>query len=242
MTSMLASVRSFEEAQLALACGADILDLKEPARGALGAVSPELARTVVSWANRRVPISATVGDIYKDTGLVRQAVKAMVATGVDVVKVGLFDEAERPQVLRTLEPFARGAVKLVGVLFADRSPNLAIGDVAAAGFFGVMIDTSEKSSGSLRSHINGARLREFVMTARGMGLRSGLAGGLTLEDITPLLECGPDYLGFRGALCDNGQRQQTLNAERIGAVRACIPRSGTDAWNSAPRNRICRVG
>ena len=37
MTLMLASVLSREEAEIALAHGADIIDCKDPARGALGA-------------------------------------------------------------------------------------------------------------------------------------------------------------------------------------------------------------
>ena len=40
-TRVLASVRSLEEARIALDAGVDINDLKAPARGALGAVEPD---------------------------------------------------------------------------------------------------------------------------------------------------------------------------------------------------------
>ena len=36
MTRLLVSVRSAEEAEIALAGGADVIDVKEPRRGALG--------------------------------------------------------------------------------------------------------------------------------------------------------------------------------------------------------------
>ena len=38
MTALLASVRSVAEAELALAGGADVIDLKDPSQGALGAL------------------------------------------------------------------------------------------------------------------------------------------------------------------------------------------------------------
>src|SRR5712691_8352699 len=50
MTKFLASVRDVSEAEIALAAGADIIDLKEPARGALGAVEP----AIIAAAVRRI--------------------------------------------------------------------------------------------------------------------------------------------------------------------------------------------
>ncbi|MEX0712176.1 MAG: (5-formylfuran-3-yl)methyl phosphate synthase, partial [Pirellulales bacterium] len=47
MTKLLVSVRSLAEARLALAAGVDLIDLKEPARGSLGALDPAVARQIV---------------------------------------------------------------------------------------------------------------------------------------------------------------------------------------------------
>ena len=47
MTQFLASVRDVSEAAIALAAGADIVDLKEPSRGALGAVEPATIAAVL---------------------------------------------------------------------------------------------------------------------------------------------------------------------------------------------------
>ncbi|MBC8129633.1 MAG: hypothetical protein H7Y08_04845, partial [Rhizobiaceae bacterium] len=44
MIRMLASVTGPEEARLALEGGADFIDLKDPSKGALGAVSPAVLR------------------------------------------------------------------------------------------------------------------------------------------------------------------------------------------------------
>jgi (5-formylfuran-3-yl)methyl phosphate synthase len=52
---------------------------------------------------------------------------------------------------------------------------------------------------------------------------SGLAGSLRLADVAPLLALAPDYLGFRGALCEAG-RTSVIDPERVRAVRAAIDR------------------
>ncbi len=46
MTRMLASVANSAEAQVVLQLGADLIDLKDPARGALGAIPMETAREI----------------------------------------------------------------------------------------------------------------------------------------------------------------------------------------------------
>ena len=48
MTACLASVRSLEEANLVAAAGVPWIDLKDPASGALGAVSPAVMREVAA--------------------------------------------------------------------------------------------------------------------------------------------------------------------------------------------------
>ena len=54
MTLMLTSVLSLAEAETALERGADIIDCKDPARGALGALPlGEVARIVAALKGRR---------------------------------------------------------------------------------------------------------------------------------------------------------------------------------------------
>ena len=48
MTGMLASVSSLDEARLAIEAGADVVDLKDPAHGALGALEASIAREIVA--------------------------------------------------------------------------------------------------------------------------------------------------------------------------------------------------
>jgi hypothetical protein len=52
---------------------------------------------------------------------------------------------------------------------------------------------------------------------------SGLAGSLRLADIPLLLPLAADYLGFRGALCEGGERVEGLSARPLHQVRTAIP-------------------
>ncbi|MGH8719286.1 MAG: (5-formylfuran-3-yl)methyl phosphate synthase, partial [Burkholderiales bacterium] len=48
-------------------------------------------------------------------------------------------------------------------------------------------------------------LARFISRAKSLGLMTGLAGSLKVEDVPSLLELGPDYLGFRSALCETAR-------------------------------------
>jgi dihydroneopterin aldolase len=45
-----------------------------------------------------------------------------------------------------------------------------------------------------------------------------------MRQVPSLLALQPDLLGFRGALCRNGDRAQSLDAGRLAGVRTLIPK------------------
>lgn len=230
MTRLLASVRDGAEAADALAAGADIIDFKDPAHGALGALPPdEIARGIAAVAGRALT-SATAGDWPLEPRLLVEAARRIGATGVDYVKLGLLPGAALLACIRGLRDVA-GEHRLVAVFFADRGvPLAALGPLRAAGFAGAMLDTAEKSGGGLRRHLEDAALARFVGLAREARLMTGLAGSLRLEDIPPLARIGPDLLGFRGALCAEG-RSSVLSAERTRLVRSALDK--VSAWGKS---------
>jgi uncharacterized protein (UPF0264 family) len=225
MTGFLASVRSAEEAVLALAGGADIIDAKEPASGALGRVDAETLAAIIRTVAGRCPVSATIGDLDLAPDLVAAAVGATAAIGADIVKIGLFPGA-LDDTLAALQPITARGVRLVAVLFADRAPDLAgiVARCADTGFYGVMLDTADKSGGVLTAHLGLPALAGFVALARSRRLISGLAGSLRLADIAGLMPLGADYLGFRSALCVGG-RGGVVDSRAVRAVRAALDRS-----------------
>jgi dihydroneopterin aldolase len=223
MTRLLASVRDLQEAEAAVQAGADIIDLKEPAAGALGALPRPCIEAIVDRVGGRTPVSATVGDLPDDPTILSEAVRSTSAAGVDYVKVGFFSYRRLDACLRAISGLtAERAV--VAVLFADRAPPLdALPRFATAGFAGVMLDTADKRTGRLLDHSSPKALGRFVTETRALGLFCGLAGSLRLEDVPVLLPLDPDYLGFRGALCRDSQRGQRLDRDRLLAVREALP-------------------
>jgi FolB domain-containing protein len=223
MTLFLASVTGAEEAEIALSGGADIIDLKDPAKGTLGAPEPSAVRTAVAAMSGRRPVSAAVGDLPPEPRAIVAAVAETAATGVDYVKVGLFPGAERSASIAALAPLA-GKHKIIGVMFADLGFDIElVSEMAAAGFSGAMIDTARKGSGRLLERMDIATLQDFVRACRAHGLLAGLAGSLEPPDIPRLMLIAPDTLGLRGALCVAQERTGRLDLERVLLVRDLIP-------------------
>ena len=224
---LLASVRNRHEARLAADLGADIIDLKEPRRGALGAVAHGEQRAILAALGARRPaVSATVGDLPLEAAPLAAALRATAANGVDIVKFGVFARgAAAAAGLRELGRALRDdATALVAVLPADRLNgigeilDLACRAIAECSVSGVMLDTAAKSRGSLPELLAPQELARFVEAAHAAGRFAGLAGSLRAEHIEPLAATGADLLGFRGALCA-GDRNAALDPAAFRAVR-----------------------
>jgi uncharacterized protein (UPF0264 family) len=223
MTHFLASVRNLSEAELALEAGADLVDLKEPSRGALGAADHAVIADVARRVGARAAVSATVGDVPMLADAVCQQVADVAACGVDYVKLGLLPEGDPRRCLEMLGA-SQLVRRLIVVLFADRLPDFdAVSAAACIGAAGVMLDTAGKSAGSLLDYLHFEALGRFVATAKARGLLVGLAGSLRKEQVPSLLALAPDLLGFRGALCRGEDRGRELDSAACREVRASIP-------------------
>lgn len=225
MTLFLASVRDAAEAELALGAGADIIDLKDPSTGTLGALHPRAIASCVRAVAGRAPLSATIGDLPLAGHTLGTAISATAALGVDYVKLGVFPAEDAERRLELLEAEA-ARVRLILVLFADAMPEFdAIGLAARIGAQGVMFDTLGKGAGSLPDHMSYIALAGHIASAKTEGLIVGVAGSLKARHIPSLLALEPDLLGFRGALCQGGDRTRSLDPVRLSAIRALIPDS-----------------
>jgi uncharacterized protein (UPF0264 family) len=228
VTGFLASVASLEEMAQVRAGGADIVDLKNPLHGALGAWDPDALGEAValwrSWQSPKPMLSATIGDQPMQPDTVRSAAEAVAAAGVPIVKLGVFADGDPRACFAALAPLASRA-KLIAVFFGDLGPDVALLDsVSAAGFYGAMLDTADKAAGGLRRHMDQAAIGRFVSRAKALGLLTGLAGSLTLEDVPALTQLGPDYLGFRGALCSGG-RVGRIDVGQVGRISGAVKES-----------------
>lgn len=206
MTRILGSVRNPQEAELLLQTSVAILDLKDPARGALGAADLATVRQVVEQVQGRRHVSAAAGSA--DDGDVLEQARRLSLEGVDFVKVG-FSRLSQQALLPEFRAAVAAPVRAVAVLFADCpeiDPMQWIEPARTAGFAGLMLDTADKHSGPLNRHMDPIRATDWVRATKESGLLCGLAGRLDAETARCFLSARPDYLGFRSALCDRSIR------------------------------------
>ena len=212
MTRLLASVQDEHEAVVALEGGASIIDFKDPRAGALAALDPHLITGALRRLHGRAITSATAGDWPLDPGALAQAVMRTGATGVEYVKVGLLPGAGLEDCIKALAPVAT-QYRLVAVFFADRGVPLdTLRHLHLARFAGAMVDTFDKGSGGLRQHMSDRALKTFIDIAHDFELHTGLA---------------PDFLGFRGALCESSDRRSGLSAAQLRLGREALDRART---------------
>ncbi|MGC1864360.1 MAG: (5-formylfuran-3-yl)methyl phosphate synthase [Methylocystis sp.] len=233
MTSMLTSVLSRAEAEIAVERGADIVDCKDSTRGALGALPLRDVADIVAAVDGRRPVS-TVVELPHDVSHARAAIEAAAGTGVEFVKFALPLTPDAKEIIDELAPLA-ARIRLVAVLFADLDPDFCVlPSLARAGFHGAMLDTAHKGKGRLLDCMSVGVLADFVGQCRALGLKAGLAGSLEAPDAPRLLVLRPDVLGFRGALCEAGDRRNSLAPDAVTLIRDLIPREQAP---SAPASR-----
>lgn len=237
MTQLLVSVRNEDEARLAMGSGADILDLKDPMVGALGALDLQTTQAILHAVSGQALVSATVGEEHASLDALLGAVFGRFAMGVDVVKIAASDLFCQHDFVDKFSGFTREGRKLIAVFFVDAEPDFALLPILEkAGFHGAMLDTQHKGK-SLLQHCTDAYLQSFATQCKANGLIFGLAGSLQPQDIENLAKFNATYLGFRGGVCENSLRDQNLSRMRVeaAAYMLCLhnmqgrkPQSNTD--------------
>jgi uncharacterized protein (UPF0264 family) len=219
----LASVMNAHEARLCVALGADIIDAKDAAAGALGALAHVDVRAIRAAVPASVKLSATIGDPSEDADVTVRDAQLMAAMGVDYVKVGLAGAATERGMLDRLYAAMPPGVRLVGVLLADRGFDVGlVSDAQASGFAGVMLDTADKRNGALPDLVSDETLRAFVEVAHRAEVFAGFAGSLRASHVASLAALGPDVLGFRGGLCNDHERSRAIDDSAVRCVRHAI--------------------
>jgi uncharacterized protein (UPF0264 family) len=233
MTRLLVSVRSAAEAEMALAGGAQVIDVKEPRRGSLGAADPEVWQQVAALVGRRAQLSVALGELLED-GI---GDLAAAATGFPFAKVGLAGCHDEPGWLArwrlVISSLPRG-VALVPVAYADwtaaRAPSpsvaLALAEFSPARL--MLVDTYDKSAGTLLGQWSLESLEELARDAAERGVRLALAGSLDVASIGQLLPLAPAYIGVRGAACTGG-RDGSIDTARVKSLARLIRGETQDA-------------
>ena len=159
---LLISVRNADEAALALAAGADIIDLKDPDSGALGALNAGDTRQVLQMVNGRVPVSATVGEDHPTLEALLDPIRLRIALGVDIIKVSVSGLFYQNDFMSEISSLACGQAKFVAIFFADSEPDFGLlPRLHQAGFWGAMLDTRNKHKNLLQNRTSGY-LQHFI--------------------------------------------------------------------------------
>jgi (5-formylfuran-3-yl)methyl phosphate synthase len=227
---LLVSVVDAAEASAVAAAGADIVDVKNPAEGSLGAPAPAVIAEVRAAVPAELPVSAAIGDMPNLPGTAALAALGAAQSGAMFVKVGLWGVATEPDavaLLRAVRVAVPDTVVVVAAAYADaaRVPGAPLAPVLlprvarAAGVEACLLDTAVKDGRGLLNWLSPATLTALVADAHAAGLQIALAGALRAEDLPAIRDTGADIAGVRSAACHDGRREGDLDAERVRALR-----------------------
>lgn len=215
---LLISPINAEEALESIEGGADIVDVKNPKEGSLGANFPWVIKNIREITPESMHVSATLGDVPYKPGTVSLAAAGAVVSGADYIKVGLYGTKNYDEALEVMENVVKSVKEfdddalIVASGYADAHrvgavDPMEIPRVAAdAGADLAMVDTAVKDGKTLFDFMDVDKLQKFNDTIHDYGLKSALAGSIKKDQLKLLHDIGCDVVGIRGAACTGGDR------------------------------------
>ena len=230
---LLVSVADVAQARVAAAAGADIVDVKNPAEGSLGAPSPAVIEGVRAAVPAALPVSAAIGDMPNLPGTAALAALGAARSGATFVKVGLWGASTEMEAVALLRTVSDGVADVPGAVvvaaaYADGrrvahgplAPELLPRAARAAGVGVCLLDTAIKDGRGLLDWLSPDALASLVAEAHSLGLEVALAGALRAESLPVIRATAADIAGVRAAACRDGTRSGPLDAARVRALRA----------------------
>jgi uncharacterized protein (UPF0264 family) len=238
---LLISVMDPVEAADAASAGADIIDVKDPAAGSLGAAPPAWVRAIRAVTPAHLPVTAALGDGPFETRDVIGAALELAGAGACYVKLGLRDTSRDAAVdlLRAVRHALPPGTGMIAVGFADaaRASCPATADLpelsAAAGADGCLVDTAVKDGRGLLDWMDHAALVELVAGCRARRLMCGLAGSLRMPELPRIAALQPDIVGVRGAACAGDRVAGRVSRERVLALARSLRAAAGDGVGAA---------
>ena len=217
MPKILVSIKDIHEANIIKDLKIDIIDLKEisePPMGFVGvkkiqAIKKILPNTIMSvtMGNSRNPYSKKIIEIANE----------VVSSGINYMKIGLFSESQIINHEKFLKEIDLNGCKPVCVILIDDTKDIRYLDrISEIGYKGVMLDTINKKQSRVFDQLSQKECMSFVRESRKLGMTSGLAGSLTLSDLSKLSKINPDFIGFRGQVCE--KKSNRLNLDRDAVI------------------------
>ncbi|MFX0092346.1 MAG: (5-formylfuran-3-yl)methyl phosphate synthase [Candidatus Hodarchaeota archaeon] len=229
---LLVSPINLAEARECVQGGADIVDVKNPTEGSLGASFPWVIKEIRCQLSPDVPLSAALGDVPFKPGTIALAALGLASCDVQFIKVGLYGIKTLEEGIQLMKAVIEavknynGNINIVAAGYADAkrigaiTPDLIPEVGRRADCDLIMLDTAIKDGLRLFDHCEKTFLRKFVQTAHDNGQLAALAGSLRKEDLRVLADIRTDIAGVRGAACSNFDRQNgTILASHVRELR-----------------------
>lgn len=217
---LLVSVRDADEARAAVAGGADIIDVKDPAAGALGRARDTVMRDIAAAVANVTPLSVALGELHDSP-----AVPPVAAQWAKVGLAGCRTDAGWREAWLGLRS-RLGGIDLVAVAYADadRAAAPAVADVVAFarahGVATLLIDTLVKDGTTLLDWLPSSELTALAAQVRDRGMALALAGALRPELLHQVAGVA-DIVAVRGAACGGG-RSGRVDAERVRRLKLAL--------------------
>jgi uncharacterized protein (UPF0264 family) len=232
---LLISPKNSKEAIEAIAGGANIIDVKNPKEGPLGANFPWVIKEIKQLIPKDVELSCTLGEAPNLPGSMALAAYGAASLGVNYIKIGLSEVQTAQKAIDLLESVVRAIrmcdskIKIVVAGYGDYfrvnsiDPDLVVHTAYAVKADVVMLDTAIKDGKNLFDFQSFCQLEEFVDAAHGCGLDVALAGSLQVRDLLVVKRLGVDFVGLRGAACQDSNREAgSIVRERVKELAEII--------------------
>ncbi|ODS42179.1 MAG: hypothetical protein MSIBF_02255 [Candidatus Altiarchaeales archaeon IMC4] len=232
---LLVSPVNLEEAKAAIAGGADIIDVKNPNEGSLGANFPWVIKEIKSIVPCGVELSATIGDFPHLPGTASLAARGAASCGVDYVKVGLLGPRDKAEGVELMKAVVRAVkesnpkINVVACGYADHWTTNSVSytdvpEIAESSGAGLaMIDTLGKKGGSLFEFMSKSDLAAFVENAQNRSLLTAVGGSIAVKQLKDVYDADVDIIGVRGAVCSNG-RDSAIVEEKVRKFKDAVSR------------------
>ena len=211
--------------------GADIIDVKNPTEGPLGANFPWIIQDIVKIVPNNIETSCTIGEMPNCPGSISLAARGAATIGVNYIKVGLSGLRKKQETINFLTNIVKSVkdynskIKIVITGYADAEKIGSINPLMVPKITSkvqadvAMIDTAIKDGSSLFNYLNDHQLSNFINEANKFKLITALAGSLKKEELAKVYSLGADIAGIRGAACTFGDRiKGQITRERVSEI------------------------
>lgn len=216
---LLVSVRDAKEAWLVSRYEIGIVDAKEPDAGPLGKVADPVLRELLEVISPGQCRSLALGELYS---LTDQGWDEELVARFHYAKIGLAGAVDRRDwqaELRQVLSWLPAEVARVLVAYVDypgcRAPGIerVVSTAAQSGCAAVLLDTCDKTAGDVFGHVDIHQLRQIVNQIQSFGMRAVVAGSVSERTLAAVVDCQPDFVGVRGAVCPGGRGAAIGQAE-----------------------------